>query len=69
MNEFKKIQKLIARNEQAIAAYRGAGASIYYRPARNNEGWFVRLMQKHNIPPACENPLTPGTVSVLMVQD
>jgi hypothetical protein len=69
LNEFKKIQKLISRNEEAIAAYREAGANIYYRPARNNDGWFVRLMQKHGIPPANDAAPKPGTVSVLMVND
>ncbi|NTH63934.1 hypothetical protein G6L33_08755 [Agrobacterium rhizogenes] len=69
MSEFNRIQKLIAQNERAILGYRAAGLEIYYRPHRTNDGWFARLMEKHNIPPQSENPHTRGKVAVVMVND
>lgn len=69
MSQFDRIQKLIAHNERAIADYRAVDCDIYYRPDRTNDKWFVRLMEKHGIPPATEARFTPGKVSVLMVND
>ncbi|MFB2563473.1 hypothetical protein [Rhizobium sp. IMFF44] len=69
MNQFKKIQKLITKNEAAILAYREAGFDIYYQPERDNDGWFLRLMEKHNIQPATPERFKSAGLSVLMVND
>jgi aspartate aminotransferase-like enzyme len=69
MSQFDRIQKHIAANERAIAGYRAAGLDIYYKPHRTNDKWFVKLMEKHAIPPVDAAKLERGTVSVLMVND